>query len=463
MKRYLLLFVLFALFVLSFGLVYYYALAKADPKPNLASHLQTEAEEDTPFFLVRGYSTDNQSISLDSLRKAVCAGKVYTLVKLQKQVEKLFACGDKIPTLQNINQFIPLAKNHSLLLDIEHLSNQFKTVLIDSLSFFDEPSKYALWLKKDKPFDYQKRITKFMLTGCSAITRNTGLAADVNGAQFITKGVIDYFRDADLVHISNEVSISPTCVYQKYDPSYRFCTKERDFQALIDLRVTMVELTGNHNKDFGAEPYQLTMDWYKKNNIQTFGGGLNPEQANKPLIISLKDGKKMAFIGYNESCPLGECAVVANQSGANKYDREKARQTLTDLKKRQKIDLVWVGFQFNEADSYSPTPSQSKIARDLIDMGADVVHGSQAHQIQKIEFYQGKPIFHGLGNFMFDQIHRIGVRQSYFLKNYLYKGRLIQSIPVFTFISDERIPVIASPEQTQVMRQIVFEDGLIYK
>jgi hypothetical protein len=68
-----------------------------------------------------------------------------------------------------------------------------------------------------------------------------------------------------------------------------------------------------------------------------------------------------------------------------------------------------------------------------------------------------------LGNFMFDQIHRIGVRQSYFLKNYIYEGRIIQSIPIFTFISDERIPVIASPEQTEVMRQIVFEDRLIYK
>jgi hypothetical protein len=420
-------------------------------------------EEDCPLFIVNGYSVDNQNISLDSLKKAFCAGKVYTLAKLKNQVEKLFPCEAKIPTIQNLQAFIPLAKKNLLLVDIHHLHNQFQTLQIDSISFFDGFEKYPLWLKKDKPFDYKKRITKLMLTGCSAITRNTGLAADVNGPQFITKGVIDYFKDADLVHISNEVSISPTCIYQKYDPSYRFCTKERDFQALTDLSVDIVELTGNHNKDFGHEPYQLTMDWYQKNKIQTFGGGLNPEQANKPLIISLKDGKKLAFIGYNESCPIGECAKSANQSGANPYNRDNALKTISDLKKRQKIDIVWVGVQFSEVDSYSPSATQLKISRDLIDMGADVVHGSQAHQVQKIEFYKGKPIFHGLGNFMFDQIHRIGVRQSYFLKNYLFEGRLIQSIPIFTFISDERIPVIASPEQTQVMRQIVFEDGLIYK
>ncbi|MCU0443670.1 MAG: CapA family protein [Microscillaceae bacterium] len=446
-----------------FGILVFYLTFAQSPSPETEVLPPKILLEDCPLLVVTGYSVDNQYISSDSLKKAFCAGKVYTLAKLKNQVAKLFTCEANIPTIQQLGEFAPLAKTNYLIVDINHLSSQFQALKIDSISFFDQAAKYPLWLKKDKPFDFKKRITKLMLTGCSAITRNTGLAADVNGAQFITKGVIDYFRDADLVHISNEVSISPNCVYLKYDPSYRFCTKERDFQALIDLSVDIVELTGNHNKDFGAEPYRLTMDWYQKNKIQTFGGGLNPEEADKPLIISLKDGKKLAFIGYNESCPIGECANAPNQSGANKYDRQKALKAINNLKKQQKIDIVWVGVQFNEVDSYSPSATQAKISRDLIEMGADVVHGSQAHQVQKIEFYKGKPIFHGLGNFMFDQIHRIGVRQSYFLKNYLYEGRLVQSIPVFTFISDERIPVIATPEQTQVMRQIVFEDHLLYK
>lgn len=461
MKKKLLFLLLPMVFLLCSGLVWYYAFFDDTGQKIITEEPKKNQETDIPLFVITGFGAVHHTISLDSLKKAYCAGKVAVLPSLSAEVDKLLGCANNAPIL-DLNSFGRLAKNSLGIVSIQALKNQFKALKIDDLSFFENPEKYPLLLKKDLPFDAKKHITKFMHTGCSAITRNTGLAADAHGVAFITKGVIDYFKNADLTHFSNEVSISSNCVYLKYDPAYRFCTKERDFQALLDLGVNIVELTGNHNKDFGAEPYRITLEWYKKNNMQVFGGGATNTEAQKPLIITLKDGKKMAFVGFNESCPLGECAT-ATLSGANRYNRLQAEKTITDLKKRQKIDIVFASVQFNEADSYSPTSTQNTISRDLIDFGADLVNGSQAHQVQKIEFYKGKPIFHGLGNFLFDQVHRIGVRQSYFLTHYLYEGRIIQSIPTFTFISDERIPVIATPEQEKVMREIVFEDKLLYK
>jgi poly-gamma-glutamate capsule biosynthesis protein CapA/YwtB (metallophosphatase superfamily) len=99
----------------------------------------------------------------------------------------------------------------------------------------------------------------------------------------------------------------------------------------------------------------------------------------------------------------------------------------------------------------------------LLDFGADCVYGSQAHQVQKIEFYKNKPIFHGLGSFLFDQIHRIGVKQGYFLEHYLYKGRIIQSKLIYTMISEGRRPEIANPEDAKVIKEIVFDDELVYR
>jgi poly-gamma-glutamate capsule biosynthesis protein CapA/YwtB (metallophosphatase superfamily) len=121
-----------------------------------------------------------------------------------------------------------------------------------------------------------------------------------------------------------------------------------------------------------------------------------------------------------------------------------------------------VTVQFKEWDSAEPTPAQTRISRELIDAGADLVYGSQAHQLQKIEFYRGKPIFHGLGNLLFDQIHRIGVRQAFFLHHYFFDGRLVQSVPVFTYMSDDRQPTIATPEQAAEMRAIAFDGALLY-
>ncbi|WP_255615223.1 CapA family protein [Polymorphobacter sp. PAMC 29334] len=43
-------------------------------------------------------------------------------------------------------------------------------------------------------------------------------------------------------------------------------------------------------------------------------------------------------------------------------------------------------------------PYERPIAHAAIDAGADVVVGHHAHITRGIEFYRGKPIFHGLGN-----------------------------------------------------------------
>ncbi len=418
----------------------------------------------TPLFVVTGYSRELKNISLDSLKGLYCSGKVYVLEATKALADEVLGCknGRTIPQLK---AFAKLAKNQLLVTDINHLVVQYKTLSIDGINFFGNAAQYNFQHKPEgaKAFDYKGKVTKFTLTGVTAITRNTGLTADAKGPDFLIEKVKHHFQNSDFVHISNEVSFDPNCVYIKYDPRYKFCTKERDFKTLKDLNTNIVELTGNHNKDFGAKPYKLTYDWYKQQGMKTFGGGLNAEGANTPLIIELKDGKKMAFIGFNQSCPVGECANGANRSGANRYNREKARKVITDLKKNKKIDLVFASVQFNEVDSYAPHAKQIAISYDLHNFGADVVYGSQAHQVQQIEFYKGKPLFHGLGNFLFDQIHRVGVRRGYFLHNYIYDGKMVQSVPVYTWISNDRRPVIANTKQANDIKKIIFPDRLIYR
>jgi poly-gamma-glutamate synthesis protein (capsule biosynthesis protein) len=43
---------------------------------------------------------------------------------------------------------------------------------------------------------------------------------------------------------------------------------------------------------------------------------------------------------------------------------------------------------------------ERQVAKAAIDAGADVVVGHHAHMLRGIETYKGKPIFHGLGNFV---------------------------------------------------------------
>ena len=48
-----------------------------------------------------------------------------------------------------------------------------------------------------------------------------------------------------------------------------------------------------------------------------------------------------------------------------------------------------------------PEDYQKTLARQYIDAGADAVIGAHPHVLQGIEYYQGKPIFYSLGNFIF--------------------------------------------------------------
>ena len=53
------------------------------------------------------------------------------------------------------------------------------------------------------------------------------------------------------------------------------------------------------------------------------------------------------------------------------------------------------------ADRYAPPEFFVTFSRAMIDAGADVVTASGPHVLRGIEIYKGKPIFYGLGDFIF--------------------------------------------------------------
>jgi poly-gamma-glutamate synthesis protein (capsule biosynthesis protein) len=56
-----------------------------------------------------------------------------------------------------------------------------------------------------------------------------------------------------------------------------------------------------------------------------------------------------------------------------------------------------------------------------------MVVGTQAHQPQTFELYNGKPIYYGLGNLMFDQTYWPGTERSLILTHYFVNGKYVQT------------------------------------
>ena len=103
-------------------------------------------------------------------------------------------------------------------------------------------------------------------------------------------------------------------------------------------------------------------------------------------------------------------------------------------------DFVIVDVQFYECNSYvntnedttcdkadSSAGDQIGFFRNLIDLGADIVVGTSAHQPQTFELYKDGAIYYGLGNLFFDQSAWPGTTRSLILVHYFWNNDLIQT------------------------------------
>ncbi len=275
----------------------------------------------------------------------------------------------------------------------------------------------------------RETVLTFAQTGVTALSRgmNAKMAQGGDGKYF-SANIAEFLRQFDLTHTSNESSFSG------WASATNICSDWRFVDTLVDIGLDVVELTGNHNVDCGAGDAVATFEKYQELGIKTVGGGRTATEAEVPLELSLK-GTTITMLAYNQSTGG---ATYGETPGANQYYEENARARIAEAKARG--DFVVVDVQFNECIFYddvnentycdradSAAGDQVGLFRGLIDMGADVVVGTSAHQTQTFEQYNGGEIYYGLGNLFFDQIWWPGTTRSLGLVHYFWKGKLLQT------------------------------------
>lgn len=85
-------------------------------------------------------------------------------------------------------------------------------------------------------------------------------------------------------------------------------------------------------------------------------------------------------------------------------DSRDAYGLLSEIKKaRETSDVIIVAVHSHEPTNESPVPADvlPRLAREMIENGADVVAVTGPHQLRGIEIYKSRPIFYSLGNFFF--------------------------------------------------------------
>lgn len=271
-------------------------------------------------------------------------------------------------------------------------------------------------------------LTVVAMTGVTALTRATALLMDRVGVTYPAQDIKPWFEDADFVHISNEVSFRPDCIAEG-SGTMSFCSHDSYIALLEEINTNIVELTGNHLEDKGTEWVEHSLDMYRERGWQWFGGGANQAEGAQALLVE-QGPNKIAFIGCNTVGPFAS----EDSGGAARCDFEQVRADISRLSAEGYGVIVTV--QYLEDYDYSPTAPQMRDFRSLAAAGAVMVQGSQAHQAQTMEFYDGTFVHYGLGNFFFDQMWSDGTRQEFVDRLTFYEGRLL-SVDIRTAILEE--------------------------
>lgn len=312
-----------------------------------------------------------------------------------------------------------------------------------------------------------EKMATVVMTGVTALVRATAYKMELNGNFYPARDIRDWFLEADIAHISNEIPFAVGCPYPNPNQlRLIFCSDPKYIELLEYIGTDVVELTGNHFQDWGKEATFNTLDMYNERGWPYFGGGADLADSRKPALLE-RGEMKFAFIGCN---PVGPEFAWAREDGWPGAAACGDYEWIVAEIKRLKDEgyLVLATFQYFEYYSAEARPWQQIDFRRLAEAGAVAVNGSQAHYPQVMEFYGDSFIHYGLGNLFFDQmgydnpsngVRTTKTRWGFITRYVFYDGRLVSIELLTTMLEDFSRPRPMTPEEREIFLQEYFKES----
>jgi poly-gamma-glutamate synthesis protein (capsule biosynthesis protein) len=209
----------------------------------------------------------------------------------------------------------------------------------------------------------------------------------------------------------------------------RFCFKADPnlVHCLIGAGFDIVSLANNHTLDCNRNGLVETMHYLDKWKVGHVGAGKTSAYAALPRFVDV-NGLRIAFLARNELLPEG---VWVRPDAPGIAHLEPDRLVDEVSRSARQADVVIVSLHWGVEYRKTPEKEQVKLARKLVDAGADMVLGHHPHVIQPVEKYHGGVIAYSMGNFVFDSPFK-KCRDSVMLKCRLSPSGVsnVEAIPV---------------------------------
>ncbi len=306
------------------------------------------------------------------------------------------------------------------------------------------------------------KLTVVAMTGVTALVRATADKMETKGILYPGEEVRTVLRAADITHISNEIAFDTDCpVPNPWTDSLVFCS-DPDYIALLeDVGADVIDLTGNHLMDYGADALYLTLDMYDQKGWPYFAGGRDLADSFEPATFT-DHGNKIAFIGCNYTGPAFDWATETSP-GSAPCDFDVMTAEIARLRTDGYLPIVT--FQYNEY--YRPFPSETEVRdfRLMSDAGAVIVSGSQAHVPAAMTFANSGFIHYGLGNLFFDQMSHLmedgstiyDTRNVFIDRHVFYDGKYVGTELLSYLIEDYARPRLMTEPERNKFLEIIFD------
>jgi poly-gamma-glutamate synthesis protein (capsule biosynthesis protein) len=254
-----------------------------------------------------------------------------------------------------------------------------------------------------------------------------------NGYGHALSGLRGIFERDDLTVINLECPASTKGAIVEKEFNFR-C----DPKALPVIRRDGVDVANqgnNHAYDFGSKALVDSLRNLEKSGIDPVGAGRNEADSLGAAIVKRK-GWTIAVVGFGNVVEPYPLAVAAGNRPGVAGGHDVNLMTRTVRSAARAADIVVVTIHWGIEGHTRPEGYQVVMGHRFVNAGADVVFGHHAHRLQPLDHYKGRPIFWGLGNFVWPDLSEEGSRTAVGRVTVSPEGRVRGKLLPATITSD---------------------------
>lgn len=260
---------------------------------------------------------------------------------------------------------------------------------------YDNPgqtSHYSIWFGEGEKSE--SKVTSLLFFGDMMLDRNVAVRIKEHNVDWLFSALAGeenrFFQGVDDIHANLEGPFANSRRYTTKSIAFRF--DPALIPTLKKYNLSIFDLANNHALDMGKQGFEEA-----KKNLQDADFAFYGEQLSIGTLVREIGGLKIGFVGFNDT--------------NGRVDEQKLTRLIGG--QAEINDFVIVNAHWGEEYQFlKSNKRQQKLARGMIDAGADAVIGHHPHVAQEMEIYHDKPIFYSLGNFIFDQYFSTETQQG---------------------------------------------------